>query len=207
MGLVEIFGSVVPAEKKILKSPLTNKNCVYYKFRIQEERGSGKNRHWVTIKSGTESVPFYLKDNTDSVLVDAKGADVDIPKDFQVNSGLGKDPPLSVKRFLEKSNLNFEGFLGINKSMRYTEYYIAPKDKLYILGSAGDNPFVEDATAQKGVEDIMIQKGDEKIYYISDKHESEVLKKFRWKVMGGFFGGGALIVGSLTVIIIYFGLM
>ncbi|MBW2964797.1 E3 ubiquitin ligase family protein [Candidatus Woesearchaeota archaeon] len=206
MGLVELFGEVtLTSPETVLKSPLTNSKCVYYNYCIQEERGSGKNRHWVTIKSGTNKVHFYLKDNTGKVLVDPDGAQIDIPADFKFQSSWGKDPPESVKGFLKRNNLSFETFLGMNKNMKYTEWFIAPKDKLYILGHAGDNPYVEEATAQHSVEDIMIQKGGEKIYYISDKSEADVLKSFRWKVIGGFFGGGVLIVGCLAVILLYFG--
>ncbi|MBW2968259.1 hypothetical protein KY362_07270, partial [Candidatus Woesearchaeota archaeon] len=33
MGLVEIYGSVVLFEDKVLKSPFTGKDCVYYKYK------------------------------------------------------------------------------------------------------------------------------------------------------------------------------
>lgn len=207
MGLVEIFGEVVPAEKKVLKSPFSNKDCVYYRYLIQEYRSSGKTSYWATIRKQTKAVHFYLKDKTGSVLVEPKGAKVDIPKDFEFNSSLGKDPPLGVKRFLRKHNLRFEGFLGINKRMRYREFFIAPKDKLYIIGTAGDNPFVEEATAKKGVEDVMIQKGKlDRFYYISDKPEKDVLKSLKWKIFAGLAGGAFLILLFVITTLLYFGL-
>ncbi|MBW2999104.1 E3 ubiquitin ligase family protein [Candidatus Woesearchaeota archaeon] len=208
MGLVEIFGEVFPAEKKVLKSPFSNKDCVYYKYKVEEYRRSGKHSRWVTLKKDEDRVHFFLKDNTGKVLVDSTGANVEIPKDFQFRSSLGKDPPLAVKNFLKKQNMNFESLFGMNKTMRYTEYFIAPKDKLYILGTADDNPFVEEATAKESVEDIMIKKGKhEKFYYISDRHETEILKKFKWKVAGGIFGGGFLSVFCFIVILIYIRLL
>lgn len=208
MGLVEINGETVPAQKKVLKSPFSNKDCVYYDYTVEQYTRSGKRSRWVTIRRGTDSIPFYLKDKTGSVLVEPKGADIDIPMDYQFNSAMGNDPPIKVKNFLRKINLKFEGLWGINHRMRYREYFIAPKDTLYILGTAGDNPYVKEATAQKGVEDVMIQKGkNEKFYYISDKHESNILKSLKWKVFGGIFGGAALSVGGLIVILIYFGLL
>ncbi|MBN1544008.1 hypothetical protein JW898_00945 [Candidatus Woesearchaeota archaeon] len=203
MGLCEIYGEVVPAEKKVLKSPLTGKDCVYYKYTVEEKRSSGKNSYWATIKAGVDMVHFFVKDNTGSVLVDPKGANVDIPVDYTFNSGIAGRTPLPVLDFLKKNGLTNRTLFGFNKQMRYTEYYIAPNDKLYILGSAGDNPFFEDASAQKNEEDIMIQKGGEGIYYISDSSENDLLKKLKLKVIGGFLGGGALIVGCLTIILIY----
>ena len=84
--------------------------------------------------------------------------------------------------------------------MKYSEYFIAPGDKLYIMGTAGDNPYVKEASAEKGVEDIMIKKGKfEKFYYISDKQEDAVLFKFTAKTYGGIIIGSFLILLSLLV--------
>ena len=201
MGLVEIFGKVVPITDNILKSPFSEKDCVYYKYRVEELRSSGKNTHWVTIDKGERHSLFNLEDETGSVLVDPKGAKIDIPIDNKYNSSLGKDPPEAAKRFLATRNIRWEGFIfGINKTMRYSEYFIAPGDKLYIMGTAGDNPYVKEASAEKGVEDIMIKKGKfEKFYYISDRQEEAVLFKFTAKTYGGIIIGSFLIILSLLV--------
>jgi hypothetical protein len=205
MGLVEINGKTIA--KKLLKSPFSKKNCVYYRYTIEEYRRSRKNSRWVTIKRGLDGVPFILKDNTGTVLVEPKGAKVDIPKDFEFRSGFRKDPPIAIKQFLKSSNLKFESFIGVNRTMRYREYFIAPNDNLYIIGTAGDNPFVKEASAKEGTEDIMIQKGkNEKFYYISDKAEKDVVKSFKFKTFGGLFGGAALIILGLVVILINLGL-
>ena len=207
MGLVEIFGNVIPGKGKILKSPLSNSDCVYYNYKIEEYRRSGKSSHWVTRKHGKESVPFYLKDSTGIVLIDPNHAEVDVNRDFIFKSGLGKDPPETVKKFLQKSNLRFEGLLGMNKTMRYTEYFIAPNDKLYIIGTADDNPYVEEATGQSNVEDIMIQKGkNNPFYYISDNPEKKVLNRFRNKMLLGLIGGPALSVIGLILVLLFLGL-
>ena len=201
MGLVEIYGEVVPEKDNDLKSPFSDKDCVYYKYHIDELQSTGKSTHWVTIKKGGEWRYFYLKDDTGMVLVNPHDAKIDIPVDYVFKSSMGKDPPYTVKRFLQKENVAFEGFLfGINKTMRYTEYFIEPKDKLYIMGTATDNPFVKEASAVKGVEDVIIQKGKhEKFYYISDKHEREILNNLTLRVICGFvFGFLCIILGLLS---------
>ena len=203
MGLVEVYGKVVSWQGTMLKSPMTNRDCVYYKYTIEEYRKSGKHSHWVTIKKDVGSLHFNLQDETGKVLVNPKGAKIDIPRDFEFKSGFGKDPPISVKQFLKINNLRFEGSLfGFNKTMRFRESFIEPSDKLYIMGTAGDNPFVDDATTKKGVEDVLIQKGKhDKFYYISDKSEHEVLKALKGKVV---FGIG---LGSIFIIIGLIGLL
>ncbi|MEM7815809.1 MAG: GIDE domain-containing protein [Candidatus Aenigmatarchaeota archaeon] len=200
MGLVEIYGQVVPI--KLLKSPFSGKDCVYYKYKIEEMRGSGKNRNWTTVKCEEKCEPFYIKDETGAVLVDCTGANVDINYDSRFESRMGKDPPSQVVSFLKAHKLSHEDFLGINKHMRYTEWFIGPGEKIYILGTATDNPNVK--LSSKGTENIIIKRGEnEKIFYVSDKSEKEILSSLGWKVIVGVFGGAILTVVCLGFLILY----
>lgn len=207
MGLVEVFGKVVPAPGKILKSPFSGTECVYYKYHIEEYVKTKRGGYWSTVKWGENSTHFYLEDKTAAVLVDPKGAEIDIPLDNTFYSDVGQDPPQMIKDFLKANNLSFEGFLGINKKMRYLEYLIVPGDELYIMGTAGDNPFVEEGWAKNSYEDIMIQKGEKEIYYISDKSEKQILSTLNFIAMFGIYGGIALVVGCLSIILLYLGLL
>jgi hypothetical protein len=199
MGLVEITGQVILISGRVFKSPFTEKDCVYYQFTIEEYRQSGKNAHWVTIKKGEQRTVFYLKDDTGMVLVDPTGASIQATKDFECQSGLGRDPPESVIRFLSSQNIAFEGFLGANKTMRYRETFIAPNDSLYIMGTAGENRLKNQASADH-VDNIMIQKGvNEKQYYISDKSEKQLLRNLSLQTYGTWAAGIALIVIGIIV--------
>lgn len=207
MGLVEIFGEAVPAEGQTLKSPFSGRECVYYRYTVEEYRSNGKHSYWSTVKKGDSGKMFYLRDSTGHVMVDPKGADVDIPKDYEFNSsGFGGGPPETIVRFLDGNNIRHKGFLGFNRKMRFREYYIAPGDKVYVMGTAADNPFVEDGTRSEGVEDVIIRKGKhDKFFYISDKPEKDIVKNLRWKVIGGIFGGGFIIVASLFLLLLQIG--
>ena len=204
MGLVEIFGTVIPLKERLFRSPFTDKECVYYQFTIEEYRSSGKNSHWVTIKKGEQRGLFYLKDDTGRVLIDPTGAKIEARRDFEYQSGLGKDPPEQVIRFLAANNLAHEGFFGLNKTMRYQETIIVPDETLYIMGTAGENPLKREAT-ENHVDSIMIQKGKyEKQYYISDKSEKQILKNLAILTYGIWgFGIVLIIVGA----ILFFGLI
>jgi hypothetical protein len=197
MGLVEIYGVVVP--KNLLKTPFTKKDAVYYKYKVEEYRSQGRNSKWVTVDRGETRSHFYLKDKTGSVLIDPTGAQIDIPYDYSFKSSSKKQPP-EVIRFLNTRKKRWFG-----NPRRYTEYFIAPNDKLYILGTAGDNPFVKEATARHSMHDIMIQNG-RPIYYISDKHEQHVLTSLKWRSFGSIFGGGVLLIGSVGYLLFSLGL-
>jgi len=204
MGMVEIYGAARP-RGKLMKSPLSKKNCVYYKYVVEEKRSSGKSSYWATIASGNKTPPFYIEDKTGKVLVDPKKAFIEIPLDLVAKSSTFRDPPEKIKRYLTAAGLKYENFLGLNKTMRFNEWIIKPGDKLYVMGVAGDNPYVKEATAQKGVEDVMIQKGDRfDFYYISNKHEKDILNKYTWKVIGGLGGGAFLILVSLATMVVSF---
>ncbi len=204
MGLVEVYGEVLSKENNVLKSPFSQKDCIYCKYTVEEYRRSGKHSQWVDIKNGETMVPFSLKDDTGMVLVEPKGAKIEIPMDFEFNSSWGKDPPDSIKKFLSSNGMSFEGFLGANKTMRYREYIIEPQNKLYVMGTAGDNPFVSEGFGSNHSANILIQKGvNDKTYYISDQPEKEICKDLQTKIRVGIYGGGALSVVCFAIILYY----
>ncbi len=196
MGLVEIFGKVIPIKNNLLNSPFSNTECVYYKYTVERWVKRNDRHHWQIVNSGKTSLPFKLQDGTGSVLIDPIGANIDI-ESTTYSSGAGNDPPLIIQNFLNSNNLNYEGFFGINYRMRYRESIIVPGKNLYIIGSATDNPFKADGTAQHSTEDIMIHRGKGNLYHISQKPEKSVIKSYLMKALGG------LIVGSLMIIICF----
>jgi hypothetical protein len=227
MGLAEIYGSVTRDGERLLQSPFSGDDCVYYRFTIEEFRkdnkggvmptivigenpggfsGGAGGGSWYTIKHGEDRTHFFLKDATGQVFVDPAGAKIDLKPDYEFTSGMGADPPQRVLSFLEGQGISHEGFFGMNKQMRFREYVVRPGDNLFILGTAGDNPFVEEGSAKANAEDIMIHKGEnEKFYLISDSSERDLLSGLGWKSMAGIFGGIALVAVSMAVVLSSFG--
>lgn len=200
MGLVEIIGKVIPIENNILSSPFSNTECVYYKYSVERWVKQNDNHHWQVVNSGNSTIPFLVNDETGSVLVNPIGANIDI-KYTTFISDSGHDPPLIIKDFISTQNLNYEGFFGINYKMRYREAVIIPNEKLYIIGTANDNPFKLDGSAQHSVEDIMIHKGKGKIYHISQKPETKVVRGYLIKALAGLIFGGLILVICFNVLL------
>jgi len=200
MGLVEIKGKVVPIESNLMKSPFSNRDCVYYKYTVERWVKRNDSYHWQVVKSGKSAIPFLFNDNTGSVLVDSSGARVEVAtKTF--TSGTGEDPTQIIKIFLESKNMKYAGFFGNNYKMRYRESIITPYHDLYIIGTAADNPFIEDGSAQHSSDDIMIHKGKGKIYYISDKSEKKVVNSYKIKSIAGLVFGAAIILVSVYILL------
>ncbi|MEK6817103.1 MAG: GIDE domain-containing protein [Nanoarchaeota archaeon] len=207
MGLVEVYGKAMPYRGKMFKSPFSSEKCLWCRWTVEEYRSNGKHSSWVTVRNGVMSNYFLLDDGTGEVVVDPDGAKIDIPMDNEFKSRtFNRNLTKSAITFLASQNYSHTTLFGLGKDIRLREYFIAPDDKLYVIGTAGDNPLVEEATAQKNEADIMIQRGKD-FYFISDTNEREVVAKFNLKVFGGLVGGSTLILGSLAVIFWFLGML
>jgi hypothetical protein len=134
LGLVEVKGK---AERiSPLRSPLTNTECVLYKYLVEEYRQSGKSGRWVTIASGNSfNVAFWLDDTTAKVLVFPQGAELFLPMDYEFSTGMFKTLPPHLINFMERNAIAYKSWFGM-RSLRFKEWIIMPGEDVYVLGSA-----------------------------------------------------------------------
>ena len=88
----------------------------------------------------------------------------------------------------------------MNKRMRYTETRINQGDQVYLLGTARDNPDVEDSTATSSTDDIIIEKADDQ-FMIATGDESSLRSNKKWAAYGLVALSAVLTVSTLTYII------
>ena len=82
MGMVELNGQA--AGPYTVVAPITDRPCYYYRTFVWEWKRQGrKNNAWVKVASECMHVPFFLDDNTGKVMVDPRGAELDLHRDFQ----------------------------------------------------------------------------------------------------------------------------
>jgi hypothetical protein len=137
MGLVEISG--LAAGPYVVTSPLSQTGCYYYKSLAWQLKQEGKNREWVKVAEENLHVPFYVDDNTDKVLVDARGAEMDLHCDFKEEyhgTVLFSGPEMRgcVAEFLTRHGVDSD------KRIKVEEYCIKPKNFLFVLGTLSQNP-------------------------------------------------------------------
>jgi hypothetical protein len=112
-GLVELKGNAAVEEgSAALTGPLSERPCVWYRYLVEERRGSGKNRRWVTIEDRRVDRPFRVVDSEGSIPLDPKDAEAIVTCRRQRRDG----------------------------DTRYTEHWIEPGTPLYVLGSATIDP-------------------------------------------------------------------
>lgn len=144
MGMVEVSGLAVGPFTMI--APVTARPCYYYRTLVWEWKQSGKNKQWVKVASECMHVPFFVDDNTGRMLIDPRGADLDLHRDFQQEFSdsffTTKDPvPDNVRTFLARHGIS------TNNKIKVEEFCIKPKNALFILGTLSENPDIE-VTAQ-----------------------------------------------------------
>ncbi len=149
MGMVEISGQAVGPYTMV--APITGRACYYYRTLVWEWRQEGKNKQWVKIAGESMLVPFFVDDNTGRVLVDPRGADLDLHRDFEQEFcdsffTIKNPAPPNVHSFLSR-----HGIFTSNK-IKVEECCIKPKNSLFILGTLGDNPGIE--VGPQPIEDV-----------------------------------------------------
>lgn len=149
MGMVEISGLAVGPY--IMTAPITGRECYYFRTIAWEWKQQGKNKQWVKVAGECMHVPFFVDDNTGRMLIDPRGADLDLHRDFQQEFNTAffshsDDAPSNVVNFLAR-----HGVVTSNK-IKVEEYCIKPKNSLFILGTLAENPGIQ-VTDQPIVDD------------------------------------------------------
>lgn len=137
MGMVELSG--LAAGPYTVTAPVTSRPCFYYRTLVWEWKQSGKNKRWVKVAAQCSHVPFFLDDNTGQVMIDPRGADLDLHRDFQQEFcdsffTIKEEVPPNVHAFLAR-----HGIMTNNK-IKVEEFCIKPKNALFVLGTLDDNP-------------------------------------------------------------------
>ncbi len=136
LGLVEVNG--LATGPYTITAPVTGIACYYYRSVAWQMKRTGKNEHWEKVADESLHVPFYVNDNTGTLLVDPQGAEMDIHRDFcelysnSIFSGsLGV--PSGVGGFLGRHGID------CGKKTKVEEFCIKPKNCLFILGTLSQN--------------------------------------------------------------------
>lgn len=79
-GYVELSGRCRAMDGTRNDAPLTQRPCVWWRYRIQQKSESGapgkRRESWTTINSGRSELPFLLDDGTGECIVQPSGAEV-----------------------------------------------------------------------------------------------------------------------------------
>lgn len=140
MGMAEISGLAVGPYTMV--APITERECFYFRTLVWEWKQAGKSKQWVKVAGECMHLPFFVDDNSGRMLIDPRGADLDLHRDFEQEFSdslfTTKEPaPANVRAFLAR-----HGVMTNNK-IKVEEFCIKPKNSLFVLGTLADNPGIE----------------------------------------------------------------
>ncbi|MBI4176396.1 MAG: hypothetical protein HY518_04270 [Candidatus Aenigmarchaeota archaeon] len=197
MGLVEVHGRVVPI--KSLKAPFSGRQCAYYYYSVEDVTDDKEKYPYGSLMIyGHESEPFLLKDETGSVTVLPEKAIIEMPigisTHFILDLDYGKTMPENIKSFLKFHDIT----LSSHRRLRFREFRIDGGDMIYVIGTAGNNPFVK--MSSKGIENVAITKGaHDKIFFISKSREWKIIKTCRAGSIVGIVAGVVFILSAVAM--------
>lgn len=124
-GYVELSGFAQP-HSGLSRARLTQTPCLWYRFRVEEQRRSGRRNQWVTIEEGETSEPFLLSDASGQCLVEPTSAQLHTRGRTRWE-GHSRNP---------QNRSSDQSWFGMTFGRRYrfTEERIEPGDPLYVLG-------------------------------------------------------------------------
>ena len=147
LGLVELNGTA--GGDSTLLSPLCQLDCFFYQITAWMLAGGDQYRHWKKVAEESLSVPFFLADDTGRMLVDAKGADLQIPPDYSEEYGddaqgtygraascaMSPDVgvPEAVGHFIARHGISHDSPLKVE------ERSVKAGDRLFIVGTVCEN--------------------------------------------------------------------
>ncbi len=130
-GYVELSG-LAEADDETLQAPLTASPCLWWRFKIEKYKRSGRSSSWVTVEKGMSDKPFPMRDSTGKCLVDPAGAEIAC---LHKKVWYGSTARPSSAMPSSSGGFSIGGLgLTLGRRYRYTEYLIRDGDPLYVLG-------------------------------------------------------------------------
>jgi hypothetical protein len=227
MGLVEIHGKA--KGDNTVHSPVTSTPCLFYKVDVErwiQDRNGG---HWSHYHTDADGPLFYLEDETGRVLVNAHNAEYDLIQTArrQVRGGTGHhslgslltgkgDPMLTTTPagYISDATLltyvaslpggpafslrgGFSLGTGMSSAYQLTEYLILPDHWYDVTGTCTENPAAKDNHDRN-----MIVKGqNDPTFLISWRSEKQLESRLRSKALLQIFGGAALSITCLALLL------
>ena len=139
-GFVKVKGVVGPYSNAIIKCPISNQNCTYYRWSVEEYKlvRSGTRKHkrsgfkWVIIKEMEFPAPIIINDETGSIAINigVRRPRVYNLKEINFNNS---NMPDSVKEYLKAEGIEESYFEA--KKIKVSELSISAGDTITVLGN------------------------------------------------------------------------
>jgi hypothetical protein len=145
-GLVEVSG--VATGPSTTLAPISGESCFLYRTTAWRHC-EGTRNEWEKVADETLHLPFFIKDTTGQLLIEATGADLDLLPQFRKEYvvTLWEEFPPRVGVFLSRHGL------ALDRDLCIEECLIKAGDKLFVAGTVAENPGVRVRSSRPPVRD------------------------------------------------------
>ena len=130
IGVVKVFGKVTGPYTLI--SPLAQVDCYYYRTTAWNGRDAQREDQLEGKATETIFTPFFVEDETGRLMVDPRGAQIDLPAEYEEQIS-GASMGECSRRFLRRRGLSTQGETTVS------ECVIKPGDPLLVLATLGES--------------------------------------------------------------------
>lgn len=178
-GLTELKGEILPAPRdEALTSPIEKTRCVYYHYKLEENRGTKKDS-WVTISEEKVGKRFICRDREGDFPIDPEGAQV-----------------ITTRKHTQRQTDRAPGGAIVSSGRyRHTEERLDVGDTLYALGRAQIDPETQQS---------LYMAASEPPYLLSNLSEAQLMLR---KARGGFTSLTLGFIAALAALLTLIGLM
>jgi len=145
-GPIELAGTAEVANET-LTGEFSGEECVAFHYEVGQ-RDQDRERGFRTIEEGNRGVPFHLRDDTGTVLVDPVGATLTFDEETVETFLSDETPPARIRMFIE----------DVDEPRRYAEQRLEVGATAHVVGTARppDDPPAElgDVDAVVGAPDV-----------------------------------------------------
>lgn len=207
MGRVEVKGISEPLNsEQLLQSPFAREPCLAYECEVEEYESDDDGGHWTTVYTNRETRPFFLRDDTGKLVVEAQNAEWFLGDYDYRNKFLENQAPEHIRTFVEReidSDRLLDFDLVTGDRLRFSENYISPERELYVLGAARPLDSYFDGDDDVGEADLLVgQDPNTGAFYLSNRSEQEIIDEKWWGILGLILGG-SLLTPSAAVALCY----
>ena len=133
---VKIIGKAIGGNQP-LKAPLSGRSCLYY-YVLVEKKGD---KTWHTYIEEEDGQDFFLETGYERAIVKPKGIHFGFKRtlfvvDYKDKSGVFNDAKPHLEQFLKRYGKGSVNFIGLNKTLRYSEGIIEEGETIAVKGIA-----------------------------------------------------------------------
>jgi len=200
-GYWKSSGRVVALEEPLV-SPMTQTECVFYTFQVDELRtrtvttttsrpgsrggfqtGTRTETYWETVITDRQAIRCAIRDKTGEARVDLLDAETVLNPSAHSTSGTFQNCPAHLQRTLSRRyGFSTKGLL-FNKGLRYTETVIEEGNKLFVIGDV--------EMSRRGEPEFIRGKQP---FIVSDRSEAKLVGHFRTRATWWLVGAGTAAV-------------